>query len=152
MLPYLPAEWPEQDGRLLGCKRTLQCDKSGRRGSRNKEEADDASRNADFVFVGHGVGSGLATTVAGKPTDPPPKSIFRRGPTRSDVRVSSLDERRRRGAEVRMRLQSIHPNPGPRNRQRRTEEAKKVRREKRKARRKENSRKTRERKEQERSG
>ena len=51
-----------------------------------------------------------------------------------------------------MRLQSIHPNPGPRNGQGRSNEAKRVRREKRKLRRKENSRRKRERKEQEKAG
>ena len=66
--------------------------------------------------------------------------------------VSCVDERRRKKTEIRMRLQTIHPNPGPRNRQGRSDEDRRKRREKRKERRKRNSDRKKERKRQERSG
>ena len=147
--------YDDDDSNELLCCRYLpevQVDASVRHnwktGSGNQEEADDA----DFVFVGNGVGLGPTTTVAGKPSNSPPKSSCRRGPIRSDVEVSCVDERRRRGSEIRMRLQTIHPNPGPRQRTGRVDEAKKLRREKRKVRRKRNSDRKKERKRQERLG
>ena len=74
--------------------------------------------------MGNGVG-------ADQPAASPPKTIARLGPTRSVVRrVPGKDERRRRLTEVRMRLQSIHPNPGPRDK---SDEGKRRRRERRKA-------------------
>ena len=108
--------------------------------------------DACFVFVGNGVELGPTMTVAGKQSNSTPKSSCRRGPTRSDVEVSRLDERQRRGSEIWMHLQTIHLNPGPRQRTGRADEAKKLRREKRKVRRKRNSDRKKERKRQERLG
>ena len=74
--------------------------------------------------MGNGVGKE-------QPTDSPPKTTTRPGPIRSDSRkVPGQDERRRRTTEIRMRLQSIHPNPGPRDK---TEEGRKRRMERKRA-------------------
>ena len=76
-----------------------------------------------IVFLGIGVGTE-------QPTVSPPKTIARLGPTRSVSRgVPGQDEEKRRASEIRWRLQSIHPNPGPRDK---SDEAKRLRREKRK--------------------
>ena len=140
-----------QKCRLLGCKwahsmRQNTPVRPQKQGGSQRRESD-----AEFVFVGNGVGSGLGTTVSGKPTGSPLETNLRRGPSRAEMCVSSLDERRRRGAEIRLRLQTIHPNPGPRS-GRRTEEAKRIRREKRKLRRIANRERNRERREEERTG
>ena len=94
------------------------------------------------VFMGSGVGQG-------RPTCSPPKTIFRLGPIRSAERRSGQDEDRRRKAEVKMRLRTIHPNPGPREK---TEEAKARRRERRKERRKEKRRRREEQRREEQAG
>ena len=135
-----------QTGDRLCCQHLLgvQVDASVRQNLADRSRKQGGSRrrksNAESVFVGNGVGLGPTTTVIGKPTSSPPESICRRGPTRSvTVEVFCADERRRRKSEVRMRLRTIHPNPGPRNRPGRSDEAKRLRREKRKERRKRNS-------------
>ena len=74
------------------------------------------------------MGSGVG---ADQPVVSPPKTTARLGPSRSVSRqVPGQDEERRRTTEVRMRLQSIHPNPGPRDK---SDEGKRRRRERRKA-------------------
>ena len=104
---------------------------------------------AKSVFIGNGVGLGQSATADGKPANPPPKTSLRLGPTRSAVGKSCVDECRRRKTEVRMRLRTIHPNPGPRGR---SDQEKLRRREKRKLRRKANSERKKERRRQERLG
>ena len=98
------------------------------RDGRSKEQGEDRIRKAGIqsVFIGIGVGQDW-------PICSPPKTILRLGPSRSE-KVSCVDEKRRRRTEVRMRLQSIHPNPGPRDK---TEEGKRQRRLRRYAKRKE---------------
>ena len=67
------------------------------------------------------MGSGVGVV---QPPISPPKTNARLGPSRSDSSVPGQDEERRRGVEVRMRLQTIHPNPVPRDK---SEEARKRR-------------------------
>ena len=81
--------------------------------------------DAGVVFMGDGVGGA-------QPTSSPPKTTARLGPSRPDTtkEMPGQDERRRRETEIRMSLQSIHPNPGPRDK---TEEGKRRRMERKKA-------------------
>ena len=77
-------------------------------GSRKPREGGKRKQHSRTVFMGSGVG-------VVQPPISPPKTNARLGPSRSDSQVPGKDERRRRTVEVRMRLQSIHPNPGLRD-------------------------------------
>ena len=68
-----------------------------------------------------------------QPPIPPPKTSARLGPFRSAFQVPICQDERRRLAEVRMSLSTIHPNPGPRDK---SDEARKRRVAKRKEERK----------------
>ena len=68
---------------------------------------------------------------ADQPLISPSKTNARLGPSRpANLLVPGANEERRRAAEVRMSLQTIHPNPGPRDK---SEEGKRRRRGRRKA-------------------